>query len=245
MEWLSSTEPEMSEHLTNYWRKAHMPPVLPEPPMLVPPKKPSNRSWRITDLPCLELARQITLFNQKLLNGVLLDEFHKLRVRPNGTLSLNLMELVDFEESLSYWLAWSVVREPTLKRRVAVLTYVLNLGKSFMELENYNSLNSVCVGMNLPAVNRLSKTWKDISVGSKINWKKMMELMSSENDYQEYFTHLQTRNKEVPFIPCIEALLWKVKNMTSSPDMSDEKYGILNNYQISRDRNSLSPIPTS
>lgn len=98
-----------------------------EPPPCLTPKRKKDSEWRLTDLPALEVARQLTIIEQKIFSEIPLNEYYQARWTKNE--SPKVEEASCFSNKLSYWLAWLIVREDKIKMRVIHLTYVITLGK--------------------------------------------------------------------------------------------------------------------
>jgi hypothetical protein len=81
----------------------------------------------LTDLPPLEVARQLTLIEQNIFLDIHLSEYYGAKWTKKEAPKIEEASL--FSNKLSYWLAWLIVREDKIKMRVTHLTYVINLGK--------------------------------------------------------------------------------------------------------------------
>lgn len=79
------------------------------------------------------------------LSTVTLAEYHQLQLKPDGSHSPNLLELIDFTEAAAYWFAWIVIREPIFKQRGKHLNYVILVGKVCSDIDHPNILALVIV----------------------------------------------------------------------------------------------------
>lgn len=98
-----------------------------EAPPCLTPKKKKDSEWRLTDLPTLELARQLTIIEQKLLADIPLNEYYQARWTKNE--SPKIEEATNFSNRLSYWFAWLIVREDKVKMRANHISYIITVGK--------------------------------------------------------------------------------------------------------------------
>lgn len=98
-----------------------------EPPPCLTPKRKKDSEWRLTDLPALEVARQLTIIEQQVFTEIPLTEYYQARWTKNEAPKIE--EASCFSNKLSYWFAWLIVREDKLKMRVTHLTYIITVGK--------------------------------------------------------------------------------------------------------------------
>eukprot|EP01126_Amoeba_proteus_P028504 TRINITY_DN28101_c0_g1_i1.p1 TRINITY_DN28101_c0_g1~~TRINITY_DN28101_c0_g1_i1.p1 ORF type:complete len:242 (-),score=65.77 TRINITY_DN28101_c0_g1_i1:180-905(-) len=100
--------------------------------------------------------------NEPLTKNANAKEWNKNKTRVVGSLA----KVFQGMNNLSYWFAEQVLKEDNPLKRAEVLEQILRLGKHLISLNNYNSLMTVYLSVEIPAVARLKKTWRHVC------WKK-------------------------------------------------------------------------
>ena len=75
----------------------------------------------------MELARQFTLIDQKYMRKINLKDFYNLdwETKKRGSIA----KFRKRTDDLAYWIAWNILREEKIKKRVRALGSILNLAK--------------------------------------------------------------------------------------------------------------------
>jgi len=150
------------------------------------------------------------------------------------------MEYYDFTESLEYFFALAVVKEVDMNTRQKILRYLGNLAKILYEMNNFNILNALVKGLNMPAVNRLEKTWGNVKnvKDQLLKYSKILSPLAQkekEKPWSKYNEELSSIDQKTPVIICLEALLDRLEYDTS-PNMPDfnhnPKYLCLNYLKL-------------
>ena len=125
----------------------------------------------LLDVPPLELARQLTLFEHDMLRSWRLAELEsgkwsdrsvRLEVAPN------ISALVDHTDRLAKWVSCTIVMMGAdLKQRVKALTYFVELADACRELHNFNAMRAIVFGLRNSSVERLTATHNALSFSVK------------------------------------------------------------------------------
>jgi len=158
----------------------------------------------ITDFNPLELARQITLKDQNILKKIPLAELnYKTFEKPEcSPFSQQANNFVNF---MANWIAWEILNEPVLKKRIKVLTHCILFCEKLRMLQNFNSLFSVYSGLSQYPISRLRSTWAGLPAIVKKKWKDIQDLMNPVGN----FLHLRTEQykAKIPLVPSLTILL--------------------------------------
>lgn len=150
-----------------------------------------------------EFAQQLTMIDcdffrsiepKELLNCSWSDK--KLQYRASNLIA-TLTRLNDF----SYFIATLLLSQEKLSGRTAVLLKLLGIAQCLKNLNNYQALMGLNVGLNLSPCQRLKHTWDNIKGKTKIinNFRAIEKLMNPEGSFKNYRTTLATAR--IPAIP--------------------------------------------
>jgi len=118
----------------------------PAPDMALAPKpekmKKSSGSFSLTDFSSLEIARQLCLIDQDTFSGIPMEELVKAKrtITAKRSPCPKLFAATAFQNRLSLWFAWSILREQKTKRHVKDITFLIGVAKNLIELRNLNSV---------------------------------------------------------------------------------------------------------
>ncbi|KAI3639487.1 hypothetical protein MIR68_002502 [Amoeboaphelidium protococcarum] len=124
----------------------------------------------------------------------------------------------------SYWVATELVNQKDLKKRVNILKKFIALSKASMEKQNYFSMFSIYVGLNLGPVQRLKKTWDQLPAKVRQTYDEVEKACDPSRNMKAYREMLSAAAPPIiPFIPIY------LKDLTFMQD-GNEKYfkGLLN-----------------
>ncbi|KAL0094516.1 ras guanine nucleotide exchange factor domain-containing protein, partial [Phycomyces blakesleeanus] len=101
---------------------------------------------------------------------------------------------------ISAWVATSIVAQPKLNKRAAVLEKFMSIAVELRNHNNYNSLMAILAGINNAAVLRLRLTRESIS-SKKIfkQYQSLEKLMSTDRSFSSY--RMALKASETPGIP--------------------------------------------
>ncbi|KAF9969875.1 hypothetical protein BGZ73_007570 [Actinomortierella ambigua] len=157
-------------------------------------KEDSMRLVPVTDIKPLELARQLTLYVNKLFLSIpyleLLDE-----ERPNCP------KMIQTANKITAWVTDTIVDEQDVKKRISILKYWIEVCEECVKLNNFDSLTAIVCAIESTPVKRLDITWEGVNKGYRERLVQLHAMISNENNYKKYRAKL----KEVQ-APCIPFL---------------------------------------
>jgi hypothetical protein len=166
------------------------------PPAPIIPRRPTVSgstmhlpSLTFLEIDPLELARQITLIDYELFGQIRSSEllnqsWNKPKQRHR---SPHVLELIQRFNTLSKWLCGLILHTENLKDRIKVMQHVVALGRSLLQLNNFNALMAVLSALQNSAVYRLNQTKEGI--GSKAQktiaeWTTLMDPRQNSANYK-------------------------------------------------------------
>eukprot|EP00211_Chloroparvula_japonica_P000447 CAMPEP_0119120358 /NCGR_PEP_ID=MMETSP1310-20130426/1428_1 /TAXON_ID=464262 /ORGANISM="Genus nov. species nov., Strain RCC2339" /LENGTH=1268 /DNA_ID=CAMNT_0007109829 /DNA_START=30 /DNA_END=3836 /DNA_ORIENTATION=- len=136
------------------------------------------------------LAEQLTLLELRMFRAIPLSELIGQRwAKGNGSKDApHVTRLVRFFNSLSKWVASSVVLEMNLAHRRSLVLRFIELSHKLMKQRNFNSMFAVACGLELIHVSRLRNTWKGVAANVKQynKFHKVLEYCKPEANYPAY-----------------------------------------------------------
>ncbi|KAG0234793.1 hypothetical protein BGW41_001016 [Actinomortierella wolfii] len=157
-------------------------------------KEETMRLVPVTDIKPVELARQLTLYVNKLFLAIpyleLLDE-----ERPNCP------KMIQTANKITAWVTDTIVDEQDVKKRISVLKYWIEVCEECVKLNNFDSLTAIVCAIESTPVKRLDITWEGVNKGYRDRLVQLRTMISNESNYKVYRAKL----KEVQ-APCIPFL---------------------------------------
>lgn len=101
-------------------------------------------------------------------------------------------------------MATELLHQRDLKKRVALLKKFIHLGKECMDLHNYFSMFAVYVGLNLTPVQRIKKTWEQLSPRTRQVYEELERACDPSRNMKGYRDLLA--HSRAPIIPFIRML---------------------------------------
>lgn len=165
-----------------------------------------------------ELARQLCLIEYEIYASIRPQELlnqswskPKLKHR-----SPNVLRLIHFFNSVSNWVAASIIQMPKVKERAKVMSKFIRMAEHLRALKNFNSTMAITAAMNVSAVARLHWTKKELPTRFATALADLEKLMNSEGSYRNY---RQTINGiEPPCIPYLGVYLTDLVFIDENPD---------------------------
>lgn len=146
--------------------------------------RPDVLTWDLT-----ELAEQMTLMESSMFTAIQPREFHKLAWRKNDTrkkTSPHIVAVVERFNTVSYWVASSIVMCNDIKKRVTMVKRFVKLAEVCRDLRNFSTLMAVLAGLNNSAVRRLKLTWQGVNETTKQSLEALDVLMENKANYKQY-----------------------------------------------------------
>ncbi len=135
--------------------------VTAPPKSLLPPNCTLNTPVDISDLPVLELARQLTICDWILMRRIEPKELLEKRWQSDDKCdeAPNVLAYIDHFNAVSTWVATEVVFEENPKQRALVLAKMVQVADALRGMRNYSGFMEIVSGLRQPAVQRLADTW--------------------------------------------------------------------------------------
>lgn len=154
-----------------------------------------------------ELARQETILEFEMYRKIqpteLLNQaWSKAKFKHRAP---NVLAMSFRFNSLSMWVATSILRMPKLKQRVKIMSRWIRVMEHLRNLNNFNGTMAVMSGLHNSAVHRLKWTKSELPPPQKKVLADMEELLSHEKSYQKYREVLS--HTDPPLIPYLGVYL--------------------------------------
>jgi len=200
-------------------------------PKPILPKTLISRLLQFTDIHPQELARQLTLIENKALAKVTPHEYiRQAWCGPNKeTFSPNLLSIIVRFNKISYWIVFEIVKQNDLQARVKRLSKFIKLGMQLRALNNLQSLMAVYSALNMSPVQRLSDTWKAVPAKKREGFKEIAELMAATHNFKTY--REMVRQTTPPMIPFQGVYLSDLTFLEEAPDILEN--GMVNFRKMS------------
>jgi len=164
----------------------------------------------VIDLEPEEIAQQLTLLEFEMFSQVRDREFHNQNFKSKDPktrklLAKNICRMIDFSNKVSYWVATEIVRHEDIRPRVAVIKKFIATAEMLKIIGNFNGLMEVIAGLNLFSVQRLLKSWAEVSSRQMSILEDLNVLMENKQNYKMYRTTLKELTR--PVIPYLGVCL--------------------------------------
>lgn len=153
------------------------------PPKSILPKKQNAEDLSFLDIDPIELARQITLLNQKMFKFV--RNNHLLEVLDNKDDESNpVVGISKYSKTMTAWVTTEIITTPQMKKRVLVLSNFVRLCYSLVHMNNFHAAMDIYLGISHFLVNKLKKTKKGLTSSTKEKWKYLDELFKPDGGWK-------------------------------------------------------------
>ncbi|KAI9168385.1 hypothetical protein H9P43_007757 [Blastocladiella emersonii ATCC 22665] len=197
-----------------------MTPVPPTGPPPAPVLPRSLKKLKFTELDPLEVARQLTLIEFSYFTRLIYTEFlNKAWSADRGSAeeakarAPNLRRMVEMSNSVTGWVAESILAEEDPKKRCSLLKHYILIADRCKSLNNYNTLFSILAALNSAPIHRLSRTWEMLS--SKTTGV-LNDLRAVTDPHKNFATYRELLHAVVP--PCIPFLGRYLSDLTFLED---------------------------
>ncbi|KAI4143694.1 MAG: hypothetical protein LQ340_006908 [Diploschistes diacapsis] len=168
---------------------------------------PKNmKKMKFLDIDVTEFARQLTIIESKLYG----------KIRPTECLNKTWQKKINSEDSdpapnvkavilhsnqLTNWVAEMILMHADVKKRVIVIKHFVNIADKCRALNNFSTLTSIVSALGTAPINRLGRTWQQVSARTQATLEVLRALIASTKNFAEY---RETLHKANP--PCIPFL---------------------------------------
>eukprot|EP01132_Coremiostelium_polycephalum_P004650 gene4650-5809_t len=195
--------------------------TFPEP--IVPKTLVSNNPYlsnsiTFLDIHPVEIARQLTLIEFNLYCKISSqDLYHQAWNKPESKDRVpNIMALITRSNTVSYWVATEILLSTNIKHRATVLKRFITIAEILRQLNNWNTLMGIMLGLNLGSIQRLKKTWESLP-------KNMLELFQTltniTNERQNYANYRKAMSSNT--YPCLPFMAVYLKDLTFTEENPD------------------------
>lgn len=130
----------------------------------------------------------------------------------------NVLAFINWFNRVAYGVASFVLLQENLKDRVDLLKKFIHVAHTCAKQHNYNTCFEIVAGLNLGAISKLKKTWKNLPKKYWEVWMKMNLLVSSESNYKVYRETMQHSVGFPPTVPVVPYLGMYLSNLTFIED---------------------------
>ena len=150
-----------------------------------------------------DIGQQMCIYDFKLFQAIhpieFLNQIWKREGEEDASPTLDFF-ISRFDKE-SYWVATEVCMIRDLKKRTKALQKFILLAKECQKLGNFFSMFALVAGLNLSPVQRLKKTWENLSSKAKTAYEEMEKMCDPSKNMKNYRDCLeQTKPPIVPFL---------------------------------------------
>ncbi|KZO96966.1 ras GEF [Calocera viscosa TUFC12733] len=155
----------------------------------------------VTDFDPLELARQLSIMENKLYMSIPAQELLELG-KAGGRPAVNIKAITSLSTAITGLITDSILREQQdMKKRTNLLKYYIKVAERAFELKNFSLLFSILAALTSSTVLRLSKTWAGVSSKYRTKLDELRKVTDYTRNYSEYRNRLrETEPAAIPFL---------------------------------------------
>ncbi|KAG6891672.1 hypothetical protein C0992_012721 [Termitomyces sp. T32_za158] len=165
--------------------------------LLVALRKKDFTSIVVTDFDALELARQLTIMECNLYCAIQPEEV--LEMGSGAKSPINVRAVTSLSTVITGWVAESILNEPDLKKRTALVRFFIKIADKCTTLANFSTSRSILAALDSSTISRLRQTWLGINQKHKSQLESLRKLADYNRNYHEYRSKL--RNTAPPAVP--------------------------------------------
>lgn len=199
---------------TNTSIATYIAPDTPLPPALVTKHQMTLlRNWKhngatvnILDFDPLELARQFTLKVSQIFCSILPEELLATEwTKKSSSMAVNVRAMSRLSTDLANLVADSILQLEDAKKRAIVIKQWVKIAKKCLKLQNYDSLMAIICSLNSSTIQRLKRTWDQVSSKTKAKLDELKEVVDVSRNYAVLRQRLQ--NTVPPCLPFVGSYL--------------------------------------
>lgn len=134
----------------------------------------------------VEFAHQLTLVDYEKFCAIHPVEFVCRLWEGNSEKTRHLQSMVEWFNTISYFVATEICVQPELKKRVRLLENFIRVAIECRRIRNLNATMSIISGLNNSAVRRLRKTWLAVNPKLLESLKELETLLSDVGNFRNY-----------------------------------------------------------
>nr|ODN85994.1 hypothetical protein L203_04494 [Cryptococcus depauperatus CBS 7841] len=175
---------------------------LSPPAPLVP--RVTGRAIKLTDIPPLEIARQLTILEFGLFQNIKPNEFLSKIYQDDHSsrlLAPNVRRVIFTANTMAGWVAWEILACRDVKLRAQIMKIWIQVAVECRNLNNFSSLAAISAGLNSAPISRLRRTKELLSAKTQALKAELDKAMDSSKNFSNYKEMLKTINPPcVPFL---------------------------------------------
>ena len=198
-----------------------------------PPIIPKNmKKMKFLDIDVTEFARQLTIIESKLYGKIkpteCLNKTWQKKLGPDESdPAPNVKAVILHSNQLTNWVAEMILTHADVKKRVIVIKHFVNIAdvsihassrgpaakvvQKCRALNNFSTLTSIISALGTAPINRLNRTWAQVSTRTVATLEVLRSLIASNKNFAEYRETLHQSNP-----PCIPFLGKSTKAICAS-----------------------------
>ncbi|KAI8872146.1 ras GEF, partial [Ramicandelaber brevisporus] len=163
------------------------------------------------DIDAMEMARQLTLMESRLLLAIQPRELLNLEFTKPADRSLapNVHAMINASNRITKWVIVTIMTEEDPRIRLNILKQYVRICEFLLQIGNFNLLIAIMAGLNSSMVSRLQASGWDVLPevlqGADLIMYEINDTISERNQYAKYRRRLRDRGQ--PSIPFLGALL--------------------------------------
>ncbi|KAG8968746.1 hypothetical protein FRC03_006201 [Tulasnella sp. 419] len=172
------------------------------PPPSIPPRNP--RRIKLLEVEPLEMARQLTIMENRLYNKIRPIEFLQ-RAKEQGSEDDSIKTIISTSNRLASWVADSVLKKEDPKKRALVLKNFILVADRCRYLQNFSTMAALIAGLNSPPIRRLKRTWEQVNTRIVALLDDLEKTLDSARNFTGYRAMLS--RLEPPCVPFLGVYL--------------------------------------
>ena len=164
----------------------------------------------------LELARQLTLLTWSCYDFISEPELMALGVAGSLISTVRITEFLQSFSAISNFIATEVIRGLTLKDRIELLEFMLEVAEHLLELQNFDSLVAVMRGLLCPSID--AQLWANLSVAGLDRSERLKDLASGNDGFVALSAVVASASP--PAIPYMGSIFLGIKSQQATPTTS-------------------------
>lgn len=196
------------------------------PPKPIIPTQIGPDGLKILDIDSEEVARQMTLIEQKLFRKIKPWEYLGLGWIKNEkeTKSPNILIMVNRFNEVSQWVATEICRVDNLKNRVKIMQKFIEIACKLRALNNFNGCVEIVSGLNCSSVSRLKNTINALPQKCVSILLELQEIVQRNKQYSRLRKEIHTCSP-----PCVPYLGLYLQDLIAVEEsIQDTDQGLIN-----------------
>ncbi|KNC46431.1 cell division control protein [Thecamonas trahens ATCC 50062] len=142
-------------------------------------------NFHLTFIPAMELARQLTLLEHRLLAAIdvraecLGQMWTK---KKDASVAPNVKRLINQFNIISQFVASTIMARDSIEDRASELAHFIDVAAACRQLNNFNGVMEILAGLQFSEVYRLQMTWDRVAERKLATFAELKELMSRDKN---------------------------------------------------------------